>query len=98
VESWRAHNRRRWEQEKDVLPVDEAAPFVCECSSDACCVAVEMTMREFEDAHMCPSWCAVFPGHVMEGDGVRVHSKHRAYWVVELFACSGLDQERHQRV
>jgi hypothetical protein len=84
VESWRAHNRRRWELEKEVLAADERAPFVCECTSDSCSKPIEMTMREFEDAHLCPSWCATIPGHVIDQDGCRVQSKHERYWVVAL--------------
>lgn len=28
---WAAYNSRRWRFEKDVLGLDERAPFVCEC-------------------------------------------------------------------
>jgi hypothetical protein len=84
VELWRAHNRRRWELEKDVLAAYERAPFVCECTSDRCLRGVELTMSEYEAAHLRPSWCAVLPEHVMDDDGARVERKHPRYWVVEL--------------
>jgi hypothetical protein len=84
VSAWQRHNVRRWEFEKDVLPVDEDAPFVCECTSDACCHAVELTMYEFEAAHMCPTWCAVRPGHMLPDDGGRVVMREQRFWVVEL--------------
>jgi hypothetical protein len=85
---WRAHNERRWQLEKDVMPLDERAPFVCECTSDTCLHPVELTMLELEAAHMCPGWTAVIPGHVVEGDGSRVLARHEHFWVVELFPLS----------
>jgi hypothetical protein len=84
VRLWQSHNRRRWDMEKDVLPTDERAPFVCECTSKECLQAVELTMYEFEAAHMCPSWCAVKPGHILPEDGGRVIIREPHFWVVEL--------------
>jgi hypothetical protein len=84
VAAWQGYNRRRWELEKDVLPVDECAPFVCECTSDACLKPVELTMYEYEAAHMCPTWCAVRPGHCLSDDGGRVVMREPHFWVVEL--------------
>jgi hypothetical protein len=84
VSAWQGYNRRRWEFEKDVLPLDERAPFVCECTSDACLDAVQLTMYELEAAHMCPNWCAVRPGHVLSDDGGRVLLREQHFWVVEL--------------
>ena len=83
ISAWQAHNRRRWELEKDVLPVDERAPFACECTSDDCVGAVALTMQEYEAAHMAPTWCAVRPGHVPD-DGGRVVLRESHFWVVEL--------------
>jgi hypothetical protein len=48
--------------------------------------AVELTMLEYEAAHMCHAWTAVIPGHVMGGDGNRVLTKHPHFWIVELSA------------
>jgi hypothetical protein len=89
VHAWQAHNQRRWQMEKDTLPVDERAPFVCECTSDACARPLELTMSEFEHAHMCPNWCAVSPGHILPDDGGRVVLREPSYWVVELGALPG---------
>jgi hypothetical protein len=85
VSTWRAYNDRRWRFEKDLLPQDVRAPFVCECTSDDCLRAVELTMLEFEAAHMSRSWTAVIPGHTVAGDGSRVLTKHPHFWVVELY-------------
>jgi hypothetical protein len=85
VSMWQAYNRRRWNFERDVLAGDVRAPFVCECTSDDCLQAVELTMLEFEAAHMCPAWTAVIPGHTVAGDGSRVLTKHAHFWVVELY-------------
>jgi hypothetical protein len=84
VSAWQGYNRRRWEFERDVLPVDERAPFVCECTSDACLDSLDLTMYEFEAAHMCPAWCAVRPGHMLEDDGGRIVIQEPHFWVVEL--------------
>jgi hypothetical protein len=84
VSAWHGYNRRRWEMEKDVLPVGERAPFVCECTSDACLHAVELTMHEWEAAHMCPTWYAVRPGHMLPDDGGRIVLCEPHFWVVEL--------------
>jgi hypothetical protein len=84
VSAYRGYNRRRWELEKDLLPVDERAPFVCECTSDDCLNAVELTMHELEAAHTCPTWCVVRPGHVLPDDGGRVVLREPHFWVVEL--------------
>jgi hypothetical protein len=84
VHAWRSYNQRRWELEKDIVPADERAPFVCECTDDGCLHAVELTMLELEAAHMCPSWTAVLPGHVVDGDGSRVLVRHPHFWIVEL--------------
>jgi hypothetical protein len=85
VSTWRAYNDRRWRFEKDLLPEDARAPFVCECTSEDCLRAVELTMLEFEAAHMSPSWTAVIPGHTVGGDGSRLLMKHPHFWVVELY-------------
>jgi hypothetical protein len=84
VHCWQAYNQRRRQLEKDVLAVDERAPFVCECTSDECHDVLELTMFEFEQAHMCPNWCAVRPGHILPDDGGRVVVRQSHYWVVEL--------------
>src|SRR5205814_10143700 len=84
VRLWQSHNQRRWELEKDVLLVDERAPFVCECTSDACLRPVALTMHEYEAAHMCPNWYAVLPGHLMPDDGARIVIRQPHFWVVEL--------------
>src|SRR3954454_8158615 len=89
IRCWRAHNRRRWEFEKDVLPVDARAPFVCECTSDECLKAVELTMHEYEAAHMCPNWFAVCPGHILADDGGDVLLREPHFWVVEMRALPG---------
>jgi hypothetical protein len=85
VPGWQAYNQRRWRFERELLGVDERAPFVCECTSDDCAQAVELTMLEFEAAHMCPAWTAVVPGHLVDGDGSRVLTRHPHFWVVELY-------------
>jgi hypothetical protein len=82
--AWAGYNRRRWRFEKDVLELDEQAPFVCECTSAACLGVVNMTMMEFEAAHMCPNWRAVRPGHLMPDDAAEVIVRHEHFWVVEL--------------
>jgi hypothetical protein len=84
VRLWQSHNRRRWDLEKGVLRTDERAPFVCECTSEDCLQAVELTMYEFEAAHMCPNWCAVKPGHILPDDGGRVIIREPYFWVIEL--------------
>jgi hypothetical protein len=89
IRRWRAHNRRRWELEKDVLPVDTRAPFVCECTSDECLKPVELTMHEYEAAHMCPNWFAVCPGHILADDGGVVLLREPHFWVVEMRALPG---------
>jgi hypothetical protein len=86
VRLWQSYNLRRWDLEKDVLPIDERAPFVCECTSDDCLEPVEMTVHEFEAAHMCPNWCAVLPGHMLADDGGRIVFQEQHFWVVELSA------------
>ena len=82
--AWAAYNRRRWHFEKDVLGLDERAPFVCECPSPACLTAVELTMMEYEAAHMCPSWRAVAPEHFTAEDAAEVIVRHPHFWVIEL--------------
>ena len=88
--AWAAYNRRRWRFEKDVLDLDERAPFVCECASSTCLSAVELTMMEYEAAHMCPSWRAIVPEHVTLGDAIEVIVRHPHFWVVELSRLSGM--------
>jgi hypothetical protein len=41
-------------------------------------------MHEFEAAHMCPTWCAVRPEHMLPDDGERVVMREQRFWVVEL--------------
>ena len=84
VSRWKTHNRRRWAFEKDTLPIDERAPFVCECTSDDCVQAVELTMGKYEAAHLCPSWTAVLPGHLLPDDAGRLVLREEHFWVVEL--------------
>jgi hypothetical protein len=85
VALWRVHNRRRWMFERTTGPaVEESAPFVCECTSAECVHAVLLTMREYEEAHTCPTWLATLPGHSRRGDATRVVSKHPHFWIVEL--------------
>src|SRR3954449_645093 len=81
--AWAAYNRRRWTTEKDVLGLDDRAPFVCECASASCLSAVELTMMEYEAAHMCPNWRAVRPEHVTLGDACEVIVRHAHFWVIE---------------
>lgn len=88
--AWAAYNHRRWRFEKDVLDLDERAPFVCECASSTCLAAVELTMMEYEAAHMCPSWRAIVPEHVTVGDAIDVIIRHPHFWVVELGRLSGV--------
>jgi hypothetical protein len=82
--AWASYNRRRWDVEKDVLGLDDRAPFVCECASPACLSAVELTMMEYEAAHMCPSWRAVLAEHVTLDDAAEVIVRHPHFWVIEL--------------
>lgn len=84
VTRWRSYNERRWEFENRALPLDERAPFVCECTSGACLQPVELTMFELEAAHLCPNWTAVLPDHVMPDDAGRVVVRYPNHWVVEL--------------
>lgn len=84
VSIWQAYNHRRWQFECDLLGMDERAPFVCECTSDDCVRAVELTSLEFEAAHLRPEWTAVIPGHLVTGDGSHVVGKHPHFWIVEL--------------
>jgi predicted metal-binding protein len=84
VSIWKAYNWRRWRFEKDVLPFDTRAPFVCECTGGDCLQAVELTMHEYEAAHMCSAWLAVRPGHVVPDDRGTVIMRHAHFWVVEL--------------
>jgi hypothetical protein len=89
VSAWQAYNRRRWAFEKEVLQPDERMPFVCECAAPTCVWAVELTLQEYESAHMCDQWTAVIPGHVAEDEGVRVVLRHPHFWVVELALPAG---------
>ncbi len=89
VRLWQSYNRRRWEFEKDVLGEQERAPFVCECTSADCLRGVELTMGEYEAAHMCPNWCAVRAGHMLPDDGGRIVIRLPHYWVVELAPLPG---------
>jgi hypothetical protein len=41
---WRGYTDRRWRFERDLLQAEDRAPFVCECTSDACVQAVPLTM------------------------------------------------------
>jgi hypothetical protein len=84
VRSWQAYNRRRWEFEKAGLSADVRAPFVCECTSDECLAAVELTLDEHEASHMLPNWTAVLPEHILPDDGGRVVLREPHFWVVEL--------------
>lgn len=63
VSAWQAYNRRRWAFEEEVLQPDERMPLVCECAAPTCVWAVELTLQEYESAHMCDHWTAVIPGH-----------------------------------
>jgi hypothetical protein len=83
VGSCRAYNARRWEFEKDVLGIDERAPFVCECGNASCARALNLTMLEYESAHLFDTWCAVAPEHTLcQGDS-RIVVMHPHFWVVE---------------
>jgi hypothetical protein len=82
--AWASYNNRRWRFEKDVLHLDQRAPFVCECANPSCLAAVELTMMEYEAAHMCPSWRAVIPEHVTLDDAAEVIVRHPHFWVIEL--------------
>src|SRR5436305_1863997 len=84
VALWCAHNQRRWQLEKDVLGLDEQAPFVCECTSDACTHGLMLTMLEYESAHVSPTWTAVLPQHALPDDAATVILRHPHFWVVEL--------------
>lgn len=84
MSTWHACNRRRWLFEKELADGGRVA-FVCECTSGECHRAVELTLLEFEAAHICPGWTAVIPGHLMDGDGSRVVSQYATFWVVELY-------------
>jgi hypothetical protein len=83
IAAWQAYNRRRWEFERDVLPLDERMPFVCECTALHCLQPVELTTLEYEAAHMCDHWTAVAPHHVVPEDRTRVLMRHPHFWVVE---------------
>src|SRR5215212_6644198 len=85
VAAWQAHNQRRWEFEKDALPLDERMPFVCECTSAECLEPVELTALEYEAAHMYDHWTAVAAHHVLPDDSTRVLMRHPHFWVVERF-------------
>jgi hypothetical protein len=84
VTRWRRHNQRRWQMEREILDLDARSPFVCECTSGECFHAVMMTTLEFESAHISRLWCAVLPGHVLDGDAATVLVQHPHFWVVEL--------------
>jgi hypothetical protein len=84
VRLWKSHNHRRWDLERQVLTPYERAPFVCECTGADCVEAVELTVREFETAHMHPWWSAVRPGHLLADDGSRVVLRRPRFWAVEL--------------
>ena len=79
-----AYNQRRWALEKDSVPPDGRVPFVCECVDEACMSPLELTLEEYEAAHMCPDWTAVLPDHLID-DGIHAHvlAKHPHFWVVE---------------
>ena len=101
VPAWQAHNRRRWQFEKDSLALDERMPFVCECSSPECLQPVELTALEYEAAHMCDHWTAVAPAHVLKDDPTRVLTRHPHFWVVELAPKTkdyGLDHKERSRL
>jgi hypothetical protein len=84
VARWRSYNERRWQFEKRAVPLNERAPFVCECTSGECLQAVELTMFELEAAHLCPNWTAVLPDHVMPDDATDVVLRYPNHWVVAL--------------
>jgi|SRR5205807_5754071 len=84
VSAYRGYNRRRWRLERDTAPLDERAPFICECTSDACVKPVALTMHEFEAAHRNPTWCAVRPGHILPDDGGKIVLQEPHFWVVEM--------------
>jgi hypothetical protein len=79
---WQAHNRRRWELERDVLQLDERMPFVCECPSPECLHPVELTALEYEAAHMCDDWAAVTPHHILPDAPTPVLMRHPHFWVI----------------
>jgi hypothetical protein len=82
--AWQRYNRRRWRLERFVIDPDEPAPFICECTSADCLHALELTMREYEDAHRQPDLLAVLPGHVLEDDCAQVIEERPRFWIVEL--------------
>jgi hypothetical protein len=84
VATWRAHNQRRWEFERDVLPAEARAAFVCECTSGACLQPVELTLFDFEAAHLLATWTAVLPDHVMPDDAAVIVLRYPTHWIVEL--------------
>ena len=83
VRQWLEHNRRRWAMESVIIPDDERAPYVCECTSGACFGAIELTALEYEEAHLSPNWLAVLPEHVMPDDETPVVVKYPRFWVLE---------------
>jgi hypothetical protein len=86
VAAFRAYNGRRWAFEKDALEMGERAPFICECTRSGCLESVDLSMLEYESAHMCDNWCAVLPDHVLPDDESRVVVTHPHFWVVELIS------------
>jgi hypothetical protein len=79
----RAYNHRRWEFEKDVLGIDERAPFLCECNDPDCCRVLSLTMLEYESAHLHDGWCVVVPEHVPRTGSGRLVLTHPHFCVVE---------------
>jgi len=84
VSLWRAHNHRRWLFEKDAVSSDERVPFMCECTGGDCLEPVDVTVAEFESAHMRRNWFIVLPEHVMPDDSTAVVLRHPDHWVVAL--------------
>src|SRR5947209_15657615 len=77
-QTFRAHNERREQFEKELLGEDEIAPFICECADTSCWAAVQLTVEEFESSHDSENHYAVLPGHVMP-EFERVVAQHDRY-------------------
>jgi hypothetical protein len=82
VERKVAHNVRRAEIERGVVPLSQRVPFVCECRSADCLHALFMTVGEYDACHQRESWAVVRPGHCVSAEDHILLHRNR-YWVVE---------------
>jgi hypothetical protein len=70
------------------LGLHDLAEFVCECSSEECHQAVQMTRAEYEQVRNDASHFLVAPGHVANGEVERTVAENERFWVVAKYAAA----------